>query len=490
MNNTTVRMNDNDIANDRKMESWRAAVPAWWIILKTELSELWIGGKALYLILAYSILLGIQTFVLATNFELSLFTPPEMIFETLKSSIQVSLLIGLIIGSDSISGERERATFEGLLLTPASRRQIVLGKFLASLSAWPVAFCISVPFMFLLSQGDAVFGPALVWGALIGVLLVPAFTALGMIVSFWCNSNKTSFFISLGIFLVFILMGQVIGTTKIGVFGLLLLFINPIPSGFDFLSKMLALPPTPASSGNLQLSISPWSFLQSPVIFAVVIIGFLFFYLGPRLKVEEGRGSRLWSKLIQMTGLAVIACLMLSLLNATSAMALPQAQSEGGDLQMSISLDSTTVKTGDAITFDTVVTNTGALQSPAVIVAMNIINLNKQGDVVDPEDWSPQRTQYIDSLASGESTTLSWTVNAVLDGEFMVYAVAIAHPESAEVTSQVVASPGLHMTVTKFTSLNPSGVVPYVIGVPIILVAVIFLLFRLRRRQIDAGGSE
>jgi ABC-type transport system involved in multi-copper enzyme maturation permease subunit len=482
-------MNDNQIANSRETESWRPALPAWWIILSTELAELWIGGKALYLILAYSILLGIQTFVLATNFELSLFTPPEMIFEILKSSIQVGLLIGLIIGSDSISGERERATFEGLLLTPASRRQIVLGKFLASLSAWPVSLCISVPFMFLLSQGNAVFGPALVWGALIGILLVPAFTALGMIVSFWCNSNKTSFFISLGIFLVFILMGQVIGTAKIGLFGQMLLFINPLPSGFDFLSKMLALPPTPASSANLLLPISPWSFLQAPAIFAVVIIGFLFFYLGPRLKVEEGRGNQLWSKLSRKVGLAVIACLVLSL-NTAPAMALSRAQSESGDLQISISLDSTTVKTGDTITFDTVVTNTGAQPSPAIIVAMNIINLNKQGDVVDPEDWSPQRTQYIDSLAPNQSTTLSWTVNAVLDGNFVVYLVAIAEPQNAEVSGQVAASPGLHMTVTKFTSLNPSGVLPYVIGVPVILVAAIFLLFRLRRRQIDTGDSE
>ena len=487
MNNTTVRMNDNHFANDRKLESWRAAVPAWWVILKTELSELWIGGKALYLILAYSILLGIQTIVLATNFELSLFTPPQMLFEILKSSIQVSLLIGLIIASDSISGERDRATFEGLLLTPASRRQIILGKFLAALSAWPVAFCISIPFMYLLSQGDTAFGPAVLWGALVGILFTPAFTALGMIVSFWCNSNKTSFFISLGIFLVVILMGQVIGTTKVGVFGQMLLLINPIPSGFDFISKMLALPITPSSSANLLLPVSPWSFLQSPIIFTVVIIGFLFFYLGPRLKVvEDGKVTRLWSKLSRMVGLTVIACLML-FLDATSAMALPQAQSEGGDLQVSISLDSKTVKTGDSITFDTVVTNTGAQQSPPVIVAMNIINLNKQGDVVDPEDWSPQRTQYIDSLASGESITLPWEVNAILDGDFMVYLVAIAHPQNAEGSGQVIASPGLHMTVTKFTSLNPSGVIPYVIGVPIVLVFGIFLLFRFRSRQIDAG---
>ena len=247
---------------------------------------------------------------------------------------------------------------------------------------------------------------------------------------------------------------------------------------FDFLSKMLVAKGTFAEF---------WSFLRASFVFTAAVMGLLFFYLSSRLMVEAGKVTRLWSKLSRRVGLAVIACFMLSL-GATSAMALPQAQSEGGDLQISISLDSKTVKTGDTITFDTVLTNSGAQQTPPVIVAMNIINLNKTGDVVDPEDWSPQRTQYIDSLAPNQSTTLSWTVNAVLDGNFMVYLVAIAQPQNSEGSSQVVASPGLHMTVTKFTSLNPSGVLPYVIGVPIVLLAAIFLLFRLRRRQVDAGS--
>ena len=472
-----------------KIDPWRPAVPAWWVVLTIELADLWVGGKALYLILAYSILLGIQTFVLATNFELSLFTPLEMVFETIKSSIQASLLIGIIIGADSISGERERSTLEGLLLSPASRRQIMLGKFLASISAWPVALCIAVPFIFLLSQGEITLGPALLWGALVSALLVPAFTALGIIVSFWCNSNKNSFFISLIVFAVFLLMGQVIGTTKTGAFGQMLLGINPLSAGFDFLTKILALPPNPAQPAYLQLPISPWRFLPSPVIFTVAVMGLLFYYLGPRLKVEEGTMGTLWSKVSRMVGLTVIACLVLSPV-ATPVMALPQAQSQGGNLQLSISLDSKAAKTGDTITFDTLVTNTGTEQSAPVILAMNIINLSKTGDVVDPEDWSPQRTQYIDSVAANQSTTLSWTINAVLDGNFMVYVVAIPEPQSAATSVQVVASPGLHLSVAKFTSLNPSGVLPYVIGVPILLVLVIFMLFRVRRRQVDAGGSS
>jgi hypothetical protein len=136
------------------------------------------------------------------------------------------------------------------------------------------------------------------------------------------------------------------------------------------------------------------------------------------------------------------------------------------------------------------VTNTGTQPSSPVILAMNIINLSKTGDVVDPEDWSPQRTQYIDSLGPNQSATLFWEVNAILDGDFMVYLVAIAQPQSAEASSQVVASPGLHLTVAKFTSLNPSGILPYVIGVPVLLLVIIYFVYRRRNKQIDTGGSS
>lgn len=483
MSNAALQMSKKEKFNSRQFEFWRSAEPAWWVMLSRELADLWLGGKALYLILAFSILLGIETFVLATNFELSLFTPPEMVFETLKSALQVSLLIGLIIGADSISGERERATLEGILLTPGSRRQILFGKFLAALSAWPVALAITIPFMVLLSQGSGVLGAAIVWGAVVGLLLIPAFTAIGMIVSLLCNSNKTSFFIGLGIFLVFILMGQVLGTTQIGLWGQLLQWLNPIPAGFDFLSKIIV---------NNNSFAELWASLESPFVFTVAMVGLLFLYFGPKLSIEIGRMNRmksLLSMISRLLGVAIILCLVL-FSGSTSALALQRMETQASDLQISISMDAKTVKTGDSVNFDTVVTNASAEKSPPVIVAMNIINLSKTGDVVDPEDWSPERTQYVGSLPPGKSSTLSWQVNAVLDGDYMVYIVVIPEPENEGTSTQAVASRGLHLSVTKFTSLNPGGVLPYAIGVPVAVVLAIFLVFRLRNRQVDAGGTS
>jgi hypothetical protein len=78
----------------------------------------------------------------------------------------------------------------------------------------------------------------------------------------------------------------------------------------------------------------------------------------------------------------------------------------------------------------------------------------------------------------------------VLDGNYMVYLVGIPQPAGPGESSQVVTSPGLHLTIGAFSNLNPSGVLPYTIGVPFAVLVVIVLVVMLRRRRVDAGGSE
>jgi ABC-type transport system involved in cytochrome c biogenesis permease component len=454
-----------------------AAAPAWWVVFSRELTDLWIGGKALNLILIYSVILGIQTYVYATNSELSLIPPKEAVYETLKTAIAVSLFMGLVIGSDSFSGERERGTIEGLLLTPASRRQIVTGKFLAGISAWPVAMLITIPYMSVLSQGDEVLGPAILWGAILGSVLVPAYVGLGMLVSFWSSTNRTSFFISLGLYVLFLIPAQLPGRAQTGVAGQFLQWVNPMAAVSHFLSKHLV---------NYRPVAEFWPWLISPLVFAALVLGTLFLYAGPGLRLEPGRQSRLWALLSRATGL-ILAALLIFALHTPGALAAEQAQDTS--LQITVDMDYTTVKTGDKVEFNTLVTNNGTADSPPLIVAMNVINLNAQGDVVDPEDWSPQRTQYIDLLGPGQSANLPWIINTILDGNYMVYMVLLPAPDGQEATSQPVASSGIHLTVTPFTRLNPYGILPYALGVPIVLLLLIVGIYYVRRRRVDEGSA-
>jgi len=145
---------------------------------------------------------------------------------------------------------------------------------------------------------------------------------------------------------------------------------------------------------------------------------------------------------------------------------------------------------GDTIEVGTAITNNTPLSSPPLIVAMNVINLEDAGEVVDPEDWSPERTQYIDSLKPGQTVLLDWIINPILQGNFMVYMVLIPETASAENTSYPVASSGVRLTVTPFSEFKTRGVLPIVIGEPILLLVITYFVYRHRRQQIDLGGSS
>jgi ABC-2 type transport system permease protein len=466
---------------DSQAKAARAASPTWWVIFLRELHELWIGGKALTLLLVFSVLLGIETYVMASNSELSLMPPKEMVYETLKVAISVSLFIGIIVGADAFSGERERYTLEALLLTPTSRRQITVGKFLAGITIWPAALLFTTPYMYVLAQGDEVFGQAVIWGAALGSILAPAMVAVGMLVSFWCNSNKTSYFITLGIFLLLLLPVQLPGRAQTGAAGQFLQWFNPIAAEYHFLSKILV---------NNRTFSEWWAWLETSVAFALIAYLLLFWYVGPKIQLESERPRPFrWGR-TAAASLLVIG----GLLTAFSALPV-QAQTAAATnttspLEVVPTLEVQHLKTTDSIFFDTAVINHGTEPSPPVIVAMNIINLDKEGDVVDPEDWSPQRTQYIEQIAPGESVTLPWRVNAILDGDYIVYMVAMPQPAGRDATSQAVASKGIHLTVAAYTKLNPGGVLPYALAGPVVLGLALAMVNRRRNQEIDVGSPS
>jgi uncharacterized repeat protein (TIGR01451 family) len=253
-------------------------------------------------------------------------------------------------------------------------------------------------------------------------------------------------------------------------------------STFVFLSTILVNNRTATEGAN---------YLIAPFGFAFLVYVLLFWYASPGLRLEGGSVDKVWSSLGRRLGFAATAGLLLLFLSESPALA-QQVGDQPADARVGITIDVTyqIVKTGDKILYNTVVTNNGPAEARSLVVAMNIINLDAAGDIVDPEDWSPQRTQYIDSIQAGQSKTLSWRVNAILDGNYLVYMVLVPEPSGKEGTSTPVVSSGLHLTVAPFTKLNPGGVLPYAIGGPVLLAGGMLLLYRARRRKIDLGDSD
>lgn len=457
------------------------AAPVWWLVFRREFVDLWTGGRVLMLLILFTAIMSVTSVLRELESQLNLIPPVEMVFLTILSSISFGLFVGLVIAADSFSGERERATLEPLLLTPARPRQIVVGKFLAALSPWPVTLLLSVPYVWVLGQGDDSIGNGLMLGALLGGLLAIAFTGLGMAVSIWSTSNRVSLFTSLLIYLVFLIPTQFPGSAQKGDLGYLVQQLNPLQASSEFLEKVLV---------NNRTVSEKAPYLMAAIYAAVGVLVLLFLVAAPRLRLD-GEAPRLtspgWGR---SRSARLLAAPALVLLLASPQGGLATAPVTGSDsLQVSTDLAYKTVNAGDTLHFSTVVTNTGTRPTPALSVAMNIVKTG-QGDPVDPEDWSPERTQQLAALAPGASAKQSWTVDAVLEGDYMVYLTAIPKPSGADATSKPVSSPGIHLTVKAFTESNPGGVLPVAIAMPLGLGLIALIPRWRRRRRVDEPSVE
>ena len=239
----------------------RAATPGWLVVLGQELRDLWVGGRGLLLSLAFSVLLSLIAYLVATNTDLNFLEQREAVNLTLQVAIAVGSLLTLLAAADTICGERERGTLENLLLTPASRLDLGLGKLLAALSLWLAALVVTVPYVWFLGRGVDVVGEALAAGFVVGTLLAVFLASLGLILSLFASSNRIS--LSLGLFILLALYAptQLPTSARRGWAGDLLLRVNPLTAGEHYVGRILV----DAHSWSEDIS---W--LISPVLAAVV----------------------------------------------------------------------------------------------------------------------------------------------------------------------------------------------------------------------------
>jgi hypothetical protein len=150
-----------------------------------------------------------------------------------------------------------------------------------------------------------------------------------------------------------------------------------------------------------------------------------------------------------------------------------------------------TATLGDRFTLHTIMSATAS--SGRRIAHLNVVSLDP--DVyVDPEDWSPQRSRYLDTAAAGpaqSAQTLDWQVQAVSVGRFDVYVVVLldspdgpANRTGSTTSDQeaLIVSGPTRMTVTSRVTINPGNSLTVAIAVPL-LIAVTAAATRYRRRR-------
>jgi len=246
--------------------------PGWLVVAEQEFRDLWSSGRGLILLFLFSVLLSAVAYLTSTNLALNFLEQRESVNLVLQFAVAVGVLAVLVVSADGISGERERGTLETLLVTPVSRRSIIIGKLSAALTLWFGTFLISIPYLWVLGRDVGILGPALALGFGVGTLLAVGLGSIGLLISAACNSNKTSVAASLLLLLILFAPSQLPSGPQ-GWFFEALLRANPVASGLTYSSSLLV---------NGHSWTQDLSYLITPLLTAIIAGGALVL-AGPRL---------------------------------------------------------------------------------------------------------------------------------------------------------------------------------------------------------------
>lgn len=136
---------------------------------------------------------------------------------------------------------------------------------------------------------------------------------------------------------------------------------------------------------------------------------------------------------------------------------------------------------GQYVRLPATVTNTSNAPVKEVVAYVSLVDVARgQQAPVDLEDWSAHRAVTIPALGPGQSQSVGWSLRLVKGGDYVVYANAIAGDSTRASVGQEVP-----LTVKAQRNLNPGGVLPVAIGVPIVVGAALFGPVALRQRKLD-----
>lgn len=241
------------IGTSRKTASWR-------VIANQELVDLWRSSKGMSVLFGYTVLLATLAYLASSEASVNLLDARESVGIVVQVAIALGALSALVVSADAISGERERGTLEALLVTPVSRRSLVIGKLAAATTMWAAALLIALPYVIVMARGPGIAFDAVAVLVISGSLVAAALTALGLAISSFSMSNRMSLAAALSIMLLLAAPSQLPAVKVDGVMGTVLIRANPVSSGLR-LAKRILVDNAPWSS--------EWTYAMSPLIAAI-----------------------------------------------------------------------------------------------------------------------------------------------------------------------------------------------------------------------------
>ena len=173
----------------------------------------------------------------------------------------------------------------------------------------------------------------------------------------------------------------------------------------------------------------------------------------------------------------VVGVLVVSPLALLSGSAAASAAQTASDITVVLDKDTLDAGPGEKIAFRSTVRNVGDRAQTDLVAHLNILTTDP-GVYVDPEDWSPTRTQYVDRLDPGDAKDLTWNVQAVTSGPLILY-VSVTSPSSDGVSS----SGPLNLTVGGQRVVDSGAVLALVLWMPSGVLALVGATLVRRRRH-------
>lgn len=150
------------------------------LIARKEAGELLLSLRGLTWLLAVAIAQSAFGLLLVSNTELSLLDNAQVVYDMVGIVTALGGLLALVVGSDSVAGERERGSLVPLLLAPASRSAILAGKLGGVAIAWAVMYVLSLPYLWAVGSTGQNMANGMLVAALLGTPVVLGFGFFGM----------------------------------------------------------------------------------------------------------------------------------------------------------------------------------------------------------------------------------------------------------------------------------------------------------------------
>lgn len=237
-------------------------------MIKKEFHESLYESKGLWMVVAVSGILTALCILVMSIKEGSVLAQNDILQYAIKAVLFLTLTVSMVLGASSMIAEREENTLESLLLTPISKKNIALAKYMGVILIGAILYVTAVPYLAAIGLGSGIGVQAVFITFFGGFLLLFAFVAISMVLSILMKSSKASVLTSILIMIVLTLPAMIQGIFKLSALGNFILKVDPVACCFNMMEKMLTDKVSFFALGNYILPL---------LLFVLVSVGALYF---------------------------------------------------------------------------------------------------------------------------------------------------------------------------------------------------------------------